>query len=84
MDEWMRAQLAAGLPALSGSTITGTVALNQDLLNELVAKWLAATGERAGAPAGAPDLGQQLLPFLKQASIRAETGRVLVDFHISV
>jgi hypothetical protein len=83
MDEWIQAQLKAGLPALRGSVIAGTVALNQELLNELVAKWLAASGERAGVPSGASDLGH-LLPFLKQASIRAETGTVLVDFHISI
>ena len=83
MDEWIQAQLAAGLPALRGSVITGTVALNQELLNELVAKWLAATGEPTSTRSGAADL-RQLRPFLKQASIRAETGTVLVDFQISI
>jgi hypothetical protein len=59
------------------------VALNEELLNELVASWLAATGEHDGSPSGASDL-RPLVPFLKQASIRAETGRVLVDFQISI
>jgi hypothetical protein len=83
MDEWMQAQLAAGLPAFRGSTIAGTIALNQDLLNELVGQWLAAAGKRTGGSAGGPEL-TQLLPFLKQALIRAETGTVLVDFQIVV
>lgn len=82
MDEWVRAQLAAGLPAFRGSAIAGTVAVNQELLNELLAQWLAAQA-RGGAASGALDV-RQLLPFLKQAAVRAEEGRVLVDFEVSV
>jgi hypothetical protein len=83
MDEWLRSQLAAGLPALRGSVITGTASLHQELLNELVGTWLASTTQRPGAPALGVDLAQ-LRPFLKQASVRAETGTVLVDFQISI
>jgi hypothetical protein len=81
MDEWMRAQLAAGLPAFRGSAIAGTLAVNQELLNELLAKWLSQQVQ--GAASTGTDVNQ-LLPFLKQASIRAETGKVLVDFQVSV
>lgn len=84
MDEWLQRQLAAGLPAFRGSTMSGTLALNQDLLNELLASWLAAqTGAASSASAGAFDVSR-LLPMLKQASIRVEPGTVLVDFQISV
>jgi hypothetical protein len=83
MDEWIQAQLAAGLPAFRGSTMAGTVAVNQELLNELVRRWLAAARQPSAARSGAGDLGQ-LLPFLTHASIRAETGQVLVDFKIDV
>jgi hypothetical protein len=83
MDEWVRAQVAAGLPAFRGSAIAGTVAVNQELLNELLAQWLAAQAQGGGAATGAPDV-RQLLPFLKQAAVRAEAGRVLVDFEVSV
>jgi hypothetical protein len=80
MDEWMRAQLAAGLPAFRGSAIAGTLAVNQELLNKLLTQWLAAGGS---APVGAPDV-RQLLPFLKRAALRAEEGRLLVDFQVAV
>ena len=36
MREWTEAQLAAGLPAFAGSTISGTLAVKQELLNESV------------------------------------------------
>jgi hypothetical protein len=81
MDEWMRAQLAAGLPAFRGSAIAGTLAVNQELLNELLAQWLSQ--QARGAASTGTDVNQ-LLPFLKQASIRAETGKVLVDFQVSI
>ena len=80
MDEWVRSQLAAGLPAFRGSAIAGTLAVNQELLNELLAQWLS---QARGAASTGLDVSQ-LLPFLKQASIRAETGTVLVDFEISI
>jgi hypothetical protein len=83
MDEWIRAQLASGLPAFRGSAFTGTLAVNQELLNEMLAKWLAQQARDAATPAAAPDVSQ-LLPFLKQAAVRAETGKLLVDFQISI
>lgn len=84
MDEWLQAQLAAGLPAFRGSTVSGTLALNQDLLNELLANWLASqTSEARGGSPAAFDVNR-LLPMLKQASIRVEPGTVLVDFQVGV
>lgn len=84
MDEWLQAQLAAGLPAFRGSTVSGTVALNEELLNELLANWRAAQTSAADAsPRPAVDI-TRLLPMLKQASIRVEPGAVLVDFQIGV
>jgi hypothetical protein len=83
MDEWVHAQLAAGLPGLRGSAISGTLAMKQELINELLAQWLAAKAQSAGTSSRAPDLSQ-LLPFLKQAAVRAEAGAVLVDFQISI
>lgn len=83
MDEWLQAQLAAGLPAFRGSAVAGTVALNQELLNELLAQWLAAQAGGGSATPGALDVNR-LLPLLKHAAIRVEQGTLLVDFQISV
>jgi hypothetical protein len=83
MDEWIQAQLAAGLPALRGTAVSGTLALSEDLLNELVKQWLAAQRE---APAGAsPSFPvHALLPFLEHAEVRAHPGAVLIDFQVRV
>jgi hypothetical protein len=81
MDERVHAQLAAGLPAFRGTAISGTLAVKQELINELLAQWLEARS--AGPSARAPDFNQ-LLPFLKQAAVRAEAGAVHVDFQISI
>jgi len=83
MDEWLQAQLSAGLPAFRGSAISGTIAVNQELLNELLANWLAAqSGSGSPRPEGL-DVNR-LVPFLKEAAIRVEQGTLLVDFEISV
>lgn len=83
MDEWLQAQLTAGFPAFRGSAISGTVAMDQELLNELLARWLAA--QSAGGNTGSAGLDvNRLLPFLKHAAIRVELGTLRVDFQISV
>ena len=82
MREWFESQLAAGLPALAGTTMSGTLALREELLNELLDKFLAQA--RAGAPPKPPvELGRSV-DVLKSARVRAETGRVLIDFEIDV
>jgi hypothetical protein len=82
MRAWFEAQLATGFPALSGSTVEGTLALSQELLNELLAKWLAETQRPEGVM---PRLDlRPSLRFLRSAAVRAEPGTVLVDFKIAV
>jgi hypothetical protein len=82
MREWIEAQLAEGFPALSGSQMSGTLALRQDVANELIAKWLA----RAAQPtegAALPDVSRHVR-YLKSATIRAESGTLFIDFTIAV
>ena len=82
MREWFEAQLAAGLPAFAGSNITGTLALKPELFNELIARWLA--GEIAATASGShPDLST-VRRAVRSASVRVETGAVLVDFEIRI
>ena len=81
MREWMEAQLAAGLPALAGTSISGTVAVKQELLNDLLKDYLSAT------PAASPALpidARSLLRYVTHAAIRAEHGQLLVDFQVTV
>ena len=82
MREWLDAQFAAGLPAFSGTSISGTVAVKQDLLNELLSKWLAETvTPRNTSP---PIDINRAKTFVRSATVRAEAGTVLVDFTIAV
>lgn len=79
MREWMDAQLAAGLPALAGSSVSGTLALRPELLNELLGRWLTE------APTtGAPLEIDRVKPLIKRAHVRIEGAAVLVDFTLAV
>jgi hypothetical protein len=82
MREWIEAQLAAGLPAFAGSAISGTVAVKQEALNELIAKWLA---NNIPSSSGGAKFDLSLArAAIKQATIRAETGTILLDFDIRI
>ena len=82
MREWIEAQLAAGLPAFAGSTITGTIAVKQEVLNELIARWLASDSSiTAGS---APFDLKMVRAAVKDARIRGEAGRILVDFDVRI
>ena len=82
MREWMEAQLAAGLPALAGTSISGTVAVKQELLNDLLKGYLSATP--AASPGAADRCARSLLRYVTHAAVRAEQGRLLVDFQVTV
>jgi hypothetical protein len=81
MREWIETQLKAGLPALAGSRIAGTVAVKQELINEALATWLTS-GALSGA-GSLPDLAP-IKHVVKAATVRAETGTLLVDFTIEI
>ena len=84
MREWFEAQLAAGLPALAGSQVTGTLAVKQELVNEFIAKWLASPSAPADPQrATAVDL-HRLRSAVKNVAVRGEPGRILVDFEVKL
>jgi hypothetical protein len=81
MREWFEAQLSAGLPALAGSEVSGTLALKQELLNRMLAEWLSqGPSEAAGVKM---DLAQ-LKHFVKAAQVRADAGTVFVEFRVAI
>jgi len=82
MREWIDAQLAAGLPAFAGSTVSGTLAVKQELLNELIAKWLANDTRLGGG--GARFDVSKARAAVKHARIRGEAGTILLDFDIRI
>jgi hypothetical protein len=58
--------------------VSGTLVVRQDLLNELIAKWL-----QNQALANAPPVdANRLKTFVKSATVRAEPGTVLLDFDV--
>ncbi len=86
MREWFEAQLAAGLPALAGSQVTGTLAVTQELVNEFIATWLASPAVPTAAPSGArPTLDlNRFRSAVKNVAVRGEPGRILVDFDVKL
>jgi hypothetical protein len=82
MREWIEAQLAAGLPAFTGSTVSGTMAVKQELLNELLTKWLA-NDTAPGGGAARFDFSK-VRSAVKHARIRGEAGTILLDFDIRI
>ena len=82
MRQWFEAQLSAGLPALAGSEVSGTLALKQELLNQLLADWLSQ-GPREAAGEVKMDLAQ-LKHFVKAAQVRADAGTVFVEFRVAI
>ena len=80
MREWFQAQLAAGLPAFRGSSVSGTLAVRQEMVTELLAQWLAAANGGGDMPVPADTVRK----IVKSVSVRAEPGTVLVDFTVSV
>lgn len=82
MQEWLKTQLANGLPAFAGSFLSGTLAVRQELATELVNQLLREMGPAPRANTGNDLAG--LVKFVKAISVRADAGTVMIDFKIAV
>jgi len=82
MQEWLKTQLANGLPAFAGSSLSGTLAVRQELATELLNELLRDTSAAPRANTSNDLAG--LVKFVRQLSVRAEAGTVMIDFTISV
>jgi hypothetical protein len=78
--KWLEDQLAAGLPALAGSRVAGTLAVAPALVNDLISAWLSRQPSD-GTAADGVDLAA-LRETVKSVSVRAEPDRILVDFEV--
>jgi hypothetical protein len=87
LQSWIQQQLAAGLPALAGARMTGTIPLPVTLLNDLIAEAVAeaAAGEsgQTRGPRSGPDLAV-LARLVKHVRIDAAPGVVTLDFEVGV
>ena len=81
MQDWIAAQLAAGLPAFAGSRLSGTVAVTPEVINEFIARWLAGSTAPTAPAAVDPVLARTAV---KSARVRAEQNRILIDIEISL
>ena len=87
--------LSNDLADFAGLKISGTLPVKQEILNDLLQNVLAdmkspqdpATATPTLEKAVAPDTAfdpKRLLKHLKKAEIRAEAGRLVLDFDVSV
>ena len=88
LQAWVRDQLAAGLPAIAGARLTGTVPVAVAVLNDLIAQGLAdvAAGTRVaarGPSESAPDLAT-LARLVRYVRVDAAPGVVTLDFEVGV
>lgn len=91
LQDWLRGQLASGLPALAGARVSGSVPVQVDLLNQLIADVLADAARpavrqdadaavAAGMPADVPTLAR----LVRRLRVDAAPGVVTLDFEIGV
>lgn len=89
MQDWLQAQMANGFAAFTGAVVTGTIPVQDALLNELIAAYLAeARGD--GPPAAAPassaaafDL-RTVLPLVRTATVQASPGVLTLHVELAV
>ncbi len=75
--------VASGFSRFSGLRISGTVPIQEELINEAVSELLQGWSKpQEPAKSGVPV--SQLLPLVKKLLVRAEKGVVHVDFEIGV
>jgi hypothetical protein len=83
MQEWLNEQLARGFADFKGSTITGAIPVKEELINRLIAEYLARGGQEAAPRTDRVDIAP-LLRFVRSATVHAEPGVVTLRFEAGV
>ncbi|HTU99775.1 MAG TPA: hypothetical protein VMF13_04500 [Luteitalea sp.] len=89
LQDWLRGQLASGLPALAGARVSGRVPLQVELLNELIAGALSSAAQPREASVAGPrpalpvDVAR-LVKHVRHLRVDAAPGTVTLDFEIGV
>ena len=76
--------IASGFSRFSGLHVSGTVPLQQDLINEALGELVEGWSGAQQSPKKASPPMRQLLPLVKKLQVRAEQGVIHVDFEIGV
>jgi hypothetical protein len=82
MPEWLTAQIAAGFPALKGAALSGSIPIKEELINDLIADFLARPPAAPGPPGGFDP--RVLLPLVKRATVHADQGVVTLNVEVQV
>ena len=84
MREWLERQVAAGLPALAGTELRGTIAVNPELINQFIAQWLSAPPSVASSPTPSSLDWSRLRSLIRSTVVRSEANRILIDLDVRV
>src|SRR5829696_4406588 len=76
MNEWLREQIANGFSSFKGAALSGSIPVKEELINELIAHYLATADETRATPAFD---ARELLRFIAKATIHADTGVVTLQ-----
>lgn len=82
MQEWLRAQLADGFADFKGASLTGSIPVKEELINNLIARFLTQPGD--GGSSGAAFDARRLAGFVKKATIHAEGGVVTLEIDVRI
>jgi len=86
MQEWLRTQLANGFSGFTGTSISASVRMSEQLLNELLAAALKDASSPGEAPGSvvAPIPWGPLIKLATKTELRAVDGAVLMNLEIRV
>ena len=86
MQEWLKTQLANGFSGFTGTSISASVRMSEQLLNELLAAALKDASSPGGPPGSvvAPIPLGPLLKLVAKTELHAVDGAVLMNFEIRV
>ena len=82
MNEWLMEQLARGFADFEGTSLSGSIPVKTEFINQLIARYFALAPNDPPHARGL-DL-RQFVRFVRSASVAAEPGVVILRFEIGV
>jgi hypothetical protein len=89
MQDWLKEQMADGFAAFAGARVSGTVPVEEGLVNELLAQAVASAASGALSPAPADEAPggldvQRLAGMVRHVRVKASPGVVTLEFEVGV
>jgi hypothetical protein len=82
MQDWLRQQVANGFQAFAGTVVSGSIHLNETVVNELLAA-LLRDAVRSEATVPATD-ARSVVRLVQSARVRIQEGAVVLDVELRV